>query len=134
MPADAIVSPGAATSGFTTPIDPCVPREENDDSVSVMDGVMSLIEDFSEPSNVTFSVPASTAGVSRSVWALGSWMTGISALPVIPAPNTSRLEVKIAPIAPAAATLFDRVAEPHRRVASLSSQYSQATLPATAAF
>src|SRR6476661_9331914 len=58
MPAEAMVSPGAATSGFTTPIDPCVPREENDDRVSVMDGVMSLIEDFSEPSKVTFSVPA----------------------------------------------------------------------------
>ena len=80
MPAEAMVSPGAATSGFTTPIDPCGPREENDDSVSLIDGVMSLIEDCREPSNVTFSVPASTAGVSRSVWALGSWITGIKAL------------------------------------------------------
>ena len=37
------------------------------------------------------------------------------------------------PIAPAASTLADRAAEPHWRVLSLSSQYSQATLPATAA-
>ena len=41
--------------------------------------------------------------------------------------------MKIAPIAPAAATLPDRATEPHWRVESLSSQYSQATLPATAA-
>ncbi len=122
MPAEAMVSPGAVTSGFTTPIDPCGPREENDDRVSLIAGVMSLMVDWSEPSKVTFSVPASTAGVSRSVWAFGSWMTGIVSLPVMPAPNTSRSEVKIAPIAPAAATLPDRATEPHWRVASLSSQ------------
>ncbi len=63
--------------------------------------------------------------------ALGSWNTGIVASPVMPAPNTSSLEVKIAPIAPAALALAERPTEPQRRVASLSSHSSQATLPFT---
>src|SRR5689334_16144115 len=60
MPAEAIVSPGAVTSGFTTPIDPWVPREEKDERVSLMDGVMSLTVAWRLPSKVTLSVPAST--------------------------------------------------------------------------
>src|SRR4051794_38539743 len=133
MPADAMVSPGAVTSGFTTLIEPWVPREENDDSVSLIAGVMSLIVAWLAPSKVTSSVPASTAGVSRSVCALGSWITGMTLLPVMPAAKTSKFEVKIAPTAPAAATLAERATDPHWRVASLSSQYSQATLSLTAA-
>ena len=38
MPAEAMVSPGAVTSGFTTPSDPWVPREENEDRVSLIAG------------------------------------------------------------------------------------------------
>src|SRR3954469_17358323 len=66
MPAQAMVSPGAVTSGFTTPSDPWVPREENDDRVSLIAGVMFLTVACSEPSNVTFS-PLSTELCSRSV-------------------------------------------------------------------
>ncbi len=131
--ADATVSPGAVTSGLTTPIEPWVPREVKDEIVSAMAGDRSLMVATSDPENVTFRVPASTAGRSRSVPVFGNWNTGIRALPVIPAPNFSRPEVKIAPIAPAFWTLPDRPAEPHRRVASLSSHSSQATLPATVA-
>ena len=67
MPAEAMVSPGAVTSGLTTPIAPCSPREEKDDRVSLIEGVMSLIVDWYLPLNVTFSVPAVTAGWRRSV-------------------------------------------------------------------
>ncbi len=131
MRAELTVSPTAATSGFTTPTEPWSPRELNDDNVSVIAGVMSLIVPVSAPSKVTSRVPASAAGRSLSVPAFGTWKTGISLSPVIPAPKTSRLEVKIEPIAPAAFTLPDRPTEPQRRVASLSSHSSQATLPAT---
>ena len=71
-PAEAIVSPGAVTSGFTTPIEPCVPREVNEEMVSVMPGFTSLTEAARLPSKVTFRVPASTAGRSLSVPVFGS--------------------------------------------------------------
>src|SRR3954453_14070779 len=94
MPAEAIVSPGAVTSGFTTLIEPWVPREENDDRGSLIAGVMSLIVAWLAPSKVTFR-PLSTELWSRSVCALGSWMTGMTSLPVMPAAKTSRPDVKI---------------------------------------
>ncbi len=72
-----MVSPGAATSGLTTPSEPCVPRELKLESVSSIAGVTSWMVACSEPSKVTFSVPASTAGRSLSVPTLGSWNTGI---------------------------------------------------------
>src|SRR6478672_13954714 len=52
-PADAMVSPGAVTSGLTTPVDPCTPREENDDKVSTIAGFCSCTVDSKEPVNVT---------------------------------------------------------------------------------
>ena len=38
-PAEATVSPGADTSGFTTPTDPCGPREVKLEMVSVISGL-----------------------------------------------------------------------------------------------
>src|SRR3954468_24339628 len=63
-PAEARLSPGAVTSGLTTPSEPWVPRELNPERVSFSSGLYVGTEVASAPSKVTLSVPAVAAGAS----------------------------------------------------------------------
>src|SRR6478736_609791 len=115
------------------PSEPCTPRDDPLLSVSPISGMETNDDSANDGPTVIVTSPASIAGRSASWLGPVSWAPGMPALPAMPATNDESSEDSSTPTAPAACALLNRAALPHARVASLSSQYRNAILPATAA-
>src|SRR5690348_6171510 len=131
MPAERIVLPGADRSGL--PMYPSVmPRDVKPTTWSFHAGSTCLVARNRLWLKVTVVLSTPAPRISSPAVLVMSTI-GIDALPATPAANRSSSSWATTPIAPAAVALFARVAEPQRRVASLSVHSTQATLPLTPA-
>ena len=128
--ADRMPVPGAATSGFTMPSDPCTPRDEPE---LIRSPAPTCVPRIARLGPIcSRREPASISLMSASVEDFVSWMPGIAALPEMPAENTSTSVGSTTPAAPAFEAFVNRATEPHTR-AGVSSHHRYTIRPATAA-
>ena len=125
--------PGAATSGFMAPSEPCTPRDEPLLRLSPRAGSCTKAAFARDGPRCTTTPPAWMAGRSASVEPAVSCAPGMPALPAMPAGKTGSSVPIRTPTAPASCALFQRTALPQSRVASLSSHHSQTMVPSICA-